>query len=232
MNLTGYYIQEFEVTNGELEAFERDHHGAVAEQELEPWREQFKSVAHTLDSGTAANHPATRIPWLVAAEFARRHNAHLPSEAQWEFAARSRDSDRLLVWSPADDAKHQCNQLANLDAVVDRNGVWTTEVGAFHEHDCTLQGVKDMAGNVREWCRDLMQPYDASEATDPTSPPDRKLTRSLVVVRGGSFLQNSETRFVSHRGNGLPLSDDKPVPFDVGFRLVLECPEVSMVAAP
>ena len=219
----GFYIQKHEVTNGELLAYFKKHQDRFKEEtSSESWRTWYEQVRAILSPELAARHPARQVPWRLATDFARWAGGWLPSEAQWEYAARSGETARVLVWDPEKDRELPRENLANLFREP-KNGVWTTEVGVFL-NDQTRQGVMDMAGNVREWCRDPWIAYDKISRDGPPRLPDDPSRDTLIVVRGGSFQLGFDFRFVTRRGKPIRLSEETPK--DVGFRLVIECPEV------
>jgi eukaryotic-like serine/threonine-protein kinase len=218
----GFYIQKFEVTNGELRAFEQRQAGAGSDASFEKWRVYDEEVSAIISRERAARHPAREVTWKLATEFARKKGGWLPTEAQWEFAARSGETARVLVWDEKKDREVGFERLANLYRIPPDN-VYTSEVGGFPD-DQTAQEVMDMTGNVREWCRDRWVPYSgiakgkpAPLTVDPADDPE-------MVVRGGSFVQDPSFRFVTRRFPGLRLSDGPAS--DIGFRIVIECPPV------
>ncbi len=218
VELTGFYIQKCEVTNGEMEAFLRENSDLALDPVLaSAWRENYRKMTTSLPAGRAQNHPAAFIPWPLADEFARRRQGNLPTEAQFEFATHSAGLVSPFIWPKKDDDQLSTEKLANINSL--QNDFGTQEV-CIYEHDSTLLGVMDLAGNVREWARDVSRPYDPKPVKDPQFPPERNDSRP-IVVRGGSFLTSEDFRYVTARGESVPL-DTKS---DIGFRIVLECPE-------
>jgi serine/threonine-protein kinase len=215
-------MQTTEVTNAEMEMY---FEGADNAGGAEMWRKQFRKLSVSEKEGgvgpdEARKHPAEGIPFRVAWVYATDKGGRLPTEAQWEFAARSRGLAILRVWEftrrPPPDAP------GNIDRLKPR----TDEVGSYSDGDRTAQGVYDLTGNVREWCRDRAQPYRLDSRTpvvDPAFPPrDDDPSDLEFMVRGGSFLSTPELGQTINRDE--PMKRDRVTP-DVGFRIVIECPE-------
>ncbi len=185
--VSDYYLQEAEVTNGELEAYFRGRH---IRQDDRPrrWRVRCNQIE---ERGIDPNPlPAVGIPHEVAERYARSVGGRLPTEAEWEYAARSRGERRRYVWG---DTPRPGPKVANVDST----GEHECEVVAARTYprDRTEQGVFDLAGNVREWCHDVFAAYPAPgrPVVDPEGPPRPAAPESApFVIRGGSFLSWSD----------------------------------------
>jgi formylglycine-generating enzyme required for sulfatase activity len=152
-------------------------------------------------------HPVTGVDWARARRIARRMGMDLPTEAQWEYAARG--GTALPYMCGADPA---ClNGFANLvDQTAKESGsplgwifaswhdgyVTTAPVGAFSPNRF---GLHDVIGNVWEWCRDLYAPYD-----NPVTPGDGERapgTSPERMARGAGFNTAPGRARVSWRGD-------------------------------
>ena len=195
-----FAISDCEVTNGQMHTYFKAR-GIKAPQDFEKAVDDLRKL---VGRDEAEKHPAVRIPREHAVEFAKWAGGELPTSTQWEFAARSTGLlDRFYVWPdsiPPKFALKTNSGKTNIDTMQDRDAP-TAPVRTFGE-DKTDQGVFDMMGNVREWCRD---------------PGPGKGT---FVVRGGSF-----RTFASDYSNfaRTPLKGDEIQP-DLGFRVVVDLP--------
>jgi formylglycine-generating enzyme required for sulfatase activity len=159
-----------------------------------------------------ANHPVVGMNYYEACAFAAWLSQHLadgyryrlPSEAEWEYAARG-TTRRSYPWgegAPTDDR-------ANFG---DSYGA-TTPVGCF-PGGATPEGIADMAGNVWEWTHSLFRPYPYDTAYDTAELP----AHALIVVRGGSW-HSRATRLRAATRN----RNDPDMYFnDLGFRLAAD----------
>lgn len=143
------------------------------------------------DRGT---HPVNCVDWAQADHFCKRRGAALPTEAQWEFAARGSDG-RVYSWGDAKPTEKHMNGcgrecLAWREQVglppnallydADDGFAGTAPVASFPEGK-TKHGLFDMAGNVFEWTADEYHGYAGDDAAaDPKAPRRR-------VIRGGAF---------------------------------------------
>jgi formylglycine-generating enzyme required for sulfatase activity len=128
--------------------------------------------------------PAERVNWKQALEFLAVFNSHvggehfrLPTEAEWEWAARSSTNGTLVGWN-------------NVTA-----GGTTHAVGQLAPNPL---GIYDLHGNVLEWCLDGYQDYSASDRRDPLVAPSDAIFR---VVRGGCWTMppTSGAPWIRHR---------------------------------
>jgi formylglycine-generating enzyme required for sulfatase activity len=118
-------------------------------------------------------HPVTYVDWSAASAYAQDAGARLPSELEWERAARGEDG-RAYPWGAHPPTARHANFGGQFGA--------TTPVGAFPD-GASPWGCLDMAGNVWEWTASLLRPlpYAAADGReDPSAPGPR-------VVRGGSY---------------------------------------------
>jgi len=142
-------------------------------------------------------HPINCVSWSQADNFCRKRRGRLPSEAEWEFAARGSDG-RKFPWGEAAgiDEKHmnacgaECarwqtdNDVATTPKMYDADDgfVGTAPVGSFPAGK-SKHGLSDMVGNVWEWTNDWFSVYGKDEVANPTgaSAGDKK------AIRGGGF---------------------------------------------
>jgi len=150
-----------------------------------------------------ADHPAIKVSWYGAKAYCERAGKMLPTEAQWEKAARGGLAGKKFPWGDSPDDK-----LANI------NGKNTTPVKSFPPNG---YGLYDMAGNVWEWVEDWYDPryYSRSPESDPRGPAEGE----LKVLRGGSWFHPDSSR-CAQRASDHPRSD--VFCFVTGFRCVRE----------
>lgn len=155
------------------------------------------------------NLPADSVSWHDCRRFIRKLNKltqkefDLPTEAEWEYAARGGDKhreDKYYKYSGSDDI----NDVALI------NHKKTYIVASLEPNELKIY---DMSGNVWEWCLDKYGPYESNPQKNPTGP-EKGTTR---VLRGGAFDSYEVYHRVSNRFN---LSPDLRFEY-IGFRLVL-----------
>ena len=133
------------------------------------------------------NHPINGVDWNQSRAYCQSLGRDLPTESQWEYAARGTDG-RIYPWGNAAPASQLC---------------WEA-VGAPRTSTCAVQsfpsgnspfGLFDMAGNVWEWTRDFYSNYTTATAIDPTGPT----SGTNRVFRGGSWLNGADAVTASVR---------------------------------
>jgi len=137
------------------------------------------------DFGWHDNDPIVNVNWPGARAYAQWAGAMLPTEAQWEKAARGTDG-RRYPWGDEWDAT-KCQSSTKYGDAGHPVAVGSFPAGA------SPYGVLDMAGNVRQWCADWYDKdyYRAAPALNPTGPEDG----TSRVKRGSSWIENSPRIF-------------------------------------
>ncbi len=178
--LPSYYIAKHPVTVDEYRAF-------VQESGYKP------EFATQILSGSG-NHPVVWVYWKDALAFAQWKGLALPSEAEWEKAARGTDG-RIYPWgndwlenhaNTSEYMKKPRGLLARLRRRNDQKT--TTPVGEFSPRGDSPYGCVDMSGNIWEWTRSILKgyPYDANDGREDPSGTEWR------VLRGGSYYQGKE----------------------------------------
>ena len=235
VKLSGFYIQETEVTNREIKAYRSLFPDARG---LESWKKAYDFLGGRMTTDDVDLCPAVCIDRATAQKYARAEGGRLPTEAEWEYAARSCGRNYPWACSSATAVKKKipkAHLLSSSSTEADPfprpvKPASSREDRADHE-DRTDQGVLDMTGNVREWCFDVYQPYAALLAAnkrpnqtlvDPRvgDDPDPAEPKVDYVVRGGSILSTANEAMVFLR-TGVSAESELS---DLGFRLVIPCP--------
>ena len=135
--------------------------------------------------------PASGLSWDSARLYCQHIGMRLPTEAEWEHAARNAANDPY-PWGTTIDCAHAhylgCPPAAPTPGVL---APGDTRGGAHH-----------LAGNVREWVADCDQPYATGPVTNPMTPANCAATR---VIRGGSYLSAADALVVWHREHDDPV---------------------------
>ena len=153
--------------------------------------------------------PVERVSWKRCQDFISKLNSltgkrfRLPTEAEWEYAARGGNKSRGYRYSGS-------NTLGDVAWYGDNSGSKTHAVGTKQPNEL---GIYDMSGNVSEWCQDWRGSYSSSPQTNPTGA----VSGSYRVDRGGSWLYSAWFSRSSSRGGRTPGGRDG----DLGLRLVL-----------
>lgn len=206
ISLTRYYLSRYPVTNADYEAFDPSH-------------------VRKRPPGAGDRHPVVYVSSLDAIKFCQwlstreRKRYRLPTEAEWEYAARGKDG-RKYPWGNYD-------RRGDLGNFADRNTVFpwsdrdiddgfpeSSPVGSF-PLGASPFGLEDMAGNVWEWCLDYFEPYRGVPRVNPRGPT----SGSKRVHRGGSWKSRFSNLRATARGANVPNFSCN----DIGFRIACEC---------
>lgn len=185
VKLRAYYIDKFEVTNARFKNFV-DRAGYRDNTQWSQGADR-KGITSKMD------HPVVWINWDDAQAFAKWAGKQLPTEVQWERAARG-TGDGPFPWGDTLPLG-RCNMLGPSDGFE-----FTSPAGKFPKGASPV-GCFDLAGNAAEWCRDWhAKPYASGTATNPAGPA----TGKLRVIRGGCWLDDDEFLYVTQRMADLP----------------------------
>jgi formylglycine-generating enzyme required for sulfatase activity len=153
--------------------------------------------------------PVETVSWDDVQDFIRRLNAQtgkkyrLPTEAEWEYAARGGSKSRGYKYSGS-------NTIGDVAWYDDNSGSTTHAVGTKSANEL---GIYDMSGNVWEWCSDWYGSYSSGAQSNPTGAS----SGSARVSRGGSWRYDAAYSAVSYRDYTTPSYRS----FEIGFRLVV-----------
>jgi formylglycine-generating enzyme required for sulfatase activity len=148
----------------------------------------------------------TGVSWEDAVKFAKYVDKRLPTEAEWEFAARG-DTDNLYPWG-----REWCADCANA-----ANASKQVEPVGWRARGASKFGVLDLSGNAAEWTADDYKAYPNGKIAPPRSGQTH-----LKVVRGGSF-ESTAVQATATARQGVPATPrdwgaDEPRYQGIGFR--------------
>jgi len=206
VSVSRFYLSRFPVTNEQYEEFDPSHKRKRA-------------------PGAGNRHPVVYVSSVEAIRFCQwlssreRRKYRLPTEAEWEYAAKG-DDGREFPWGNY----ARRGDLANFadkntvfawsDQEIDDGFAESSPVGSF-PRGASPFGIEDMAGNVWEWCLDYFEQYKPVPKVDPRGPG----TGAKRVYRGGSW----KSRFASLRTTARSANAPSYSCNDLGFRIICEC---------
>ena len=198
VTVSPFFINKYEVTQNLWEAIM----GATPNNESSmQWEKEF---------GKGDKYPAYRISYKEVETFIGKLNEFtglnfaLPTEAQWEYAARGGKDTQYTLYAGGDNVIEF--------AWIDSNSDKCSEVGMKYPN---ALGLYDMSGNVWEMCQDWYYQYTEEAVTDPVG---EEYNQGYKVFRGGSWNTNAQQARVTVRyQQGIHYRD-----YNTGFRLVIE----------
>jgi formylglycine-generating enzyme required for sulfatase activity len=206
VTVSRFYMSRYLVTNAEYEQFDPTHSRKRA-------------------PGAGDSHPVVYVSSLDAIKFCQflssreRKKYRLPTEAEWEYAARGNDG-RKYPWGDHSGRGDLANfadrntVFAWSDREIDDGYPESSPVGAY-PFGASPFGMEDMAGNVWEWCLNFYEAYRGTPKVNPHGP----LNGTKRVHRGGSW----KSRFHSLRATARSSNMVNYSCNDLGFRIVCEC---------
>ena len=178
--------------------------------ETEVTQELWKAVMGTNPSYfSGTQNPVEQVSWEDCQNFIAELNAmtgkkfRLPTEAEWEFAARGGNKSNGFKYSGS----------GSIDKVAWYDGNSSSKTHPVKQKQANELGIYDMSGNVYEWCQDWYGSYSSSAQTNPTGPS----SGSNRVFRGGSWNYYATFCRVSSRLSGTPTGTSNLL----GLRLAL-----------
>ncbi|MGV7220994.1 MAG: formylglycine-generating enzyme family protein [Nitrospinales bacterium] len=198
VNTSAFFMDKYEVSNADYQKF------MTATNHPKPafWDdEQFNKPEF----------PVVGVSWHDAMAYAKWKGRRLPTEAEWEKAARGNDG-RLYPWGKKW-SKGFFMFFVNIYGMDDK--YTQTAPVDYYQSGVSPFGVFNMAGNVWEWCLDWYSPdyYGNSPEIDPMGPEKSK----MKVLRGGSWVNSLDSVQVVRRARNTPLTKSSIY----GFRTVL-----------
>ena len=236
MFIMGSPIEEAYRDASELQhpvAITRPFYMQTTEVTVDQWRAVMGRRLFAKKKGSG-DMPVVKVSWYDCKKFIRKLNRKtgdlysLPTEAQWEYAARA-GSTMTYFWGNQIDCTQAmfANNPMKYDACVSTNrtaGLTTGCPAPVKRYPPNAWGLYDMHGNIWEWCEDRFDRYDSVSVVDPCETESGKDR----VRRGGSWFGPGYSCRSANRAYGHPMSRLQ----NTGFRLVMALPDRPIDASP
>lgn len=221
--LDAFYIDKYETTNAEYRACVEtgvcdppEYQDCCGEPSHPEWPSLFPDY---FTNPGYDRYPVTWLSWNHAVTYCEWRGARLPTEAEWEKAARGTDG-RIYPWGDEEPRPGLLNYMWGREQYDQRPAYATTPVGSYPE-GVSPYGVHDMLGNVYEWVWDKYaadyyanSPYE--NPTGPESGPNQ-------IARGGSFWNQGFRQAITNRNHTYLPPDGAH--FDAGVRCAVDAPD-------
>jgi formylglycine-generating enzyme required for sulfatase activity len=196
--LDDFYIDKFEVTNSSYKECV-DQGGCNA-----PRRLDSQTRLEYFGTRQFANYPVVYVSWEDAQNYCKWRGARLPTEIEWEKAARGPDGLRYPWGDDFETGRtNYCGGSVFCPEEPDDGYRDTAPVDAFTE-GVSPYGVFQMAGNVNEWTADWYDKNFYSSLSNGDENPPGPTSGQLRVIRGGSFGLNDQKMRSTNRGSNSP----------------------------
>jgi formylglycine-generating enzyme required for sulfatase activity len=180
MHLEGFYIDKYEVTNTQYKEF----------VEATGYHPPFKWKGRNFPEGKG-EHPVINVTWFDANNYCTWADKRLPTEAEWEKAARGPYGNKYPWGGEYDEKKGNLNTGG------------TAPVGSY-KSDKSYYGVYDMGGNVMEWVYGWYEPYPGNKLTNKEFGKGNRVLRGGIGGLPGHYIMNSIYARTSYRHNIFP----------------------------
>lgn len=207
VDLDAFYMDRYEVTIEQYKQFLSETNYGTLPEQTPNWIEEKveiqddKKTPQTIDFTTPTdNHPITGITFIDAQAYAQWAGKRLPTEAEWEYAARGGLVGKRYVWGNQPPDARYCNFTQFFDKELAEDGfLYTAPVGNYDANGFILF---DIAGNVWEWCSDW---YDENYyANSVLKNPDGPADGTERVIRGGGWSSHFHNLRVARRSKLAP----------------------------
>jgi formylglycine-generating enzyme required for sulfatase activity len=200
--LEAFYIDQYEVTNTQYLRFVQATRHRLPQHDIDPRYDVWEGA--TISSGVA-DKPVVNVDWHDAAAYCTWAGKRLPTEAEWEKAARGTDA-RAYPWGNEPPSPARLNFARRWEGPATLQPVGSFESGG------SPYGAQDMAGNVWEWVSDWYDAgyYRTAQERNPRGPA----SGSAKVLRGGAWTSHADSVRVTHRHADDPEMRNS----NVGFR--------------
>lgn len=205
VNLNDFYISKYETTNEQFCRFLNDYGSAIIKDgkykgekmiyysyyEGRDWGINIKDKNWRPSAGYE-NYPVIYVTWYGAIEYCKWAGGRLPSESEWEYAARGGNKTKGYKYSGS-------NEIKDVAWYENNSVIKTHKVGTKEPNEL---GLYDMSGNIFEWCEDWYDSnhYSISSKNNPVNSSKSK----SKVLRGGSYFNDNNSCISSYRTGDYP----------------------------